>query len=383
LTDRERILAILEGESPDRIPWIPRLLIWHRAHKIAGTLPTKVQNTDLRQAEQALGMGNPAREGQIYRIEYENMEVNVREEKYDGGVKTITEYITPKGTVDHTTNTSDEFAGLGIEGYIREKTPLKKPEDYDIWEYIVENTVYIPTYEEYKVYDKEVGESGLPMVATGDCPFHTWLLNLVGYEQAYLHFHDFPDRVKRLLSLMAQKEKENLWDIIAKSPARLILHGTHFDSQMTPPHFFSEYITPYYQEFTKLLHEHGKSLTWHADNDTSKLFPLIKEAGFDMAECFATDPLAKCTLEDARSAWGTSIIIWGGIPSVILEDFYPAEKFESYMENLFHTIAPGDAFILGVSDNVMPGAEFWRLERIAEMVEKHGYYPIKNSKKFI
>ena len=95
-----------------------------------------------------------------------------------------------------------------------------------------------------------------------------------------------------------------------------------------------------------------------------------------MVECFATDPLAKCTLEDARAAWGTSIIIWGGVPSVILEEWYPAEQFESHIRDLFRTIAPGDAFIMGVSDNVMPGAEVWRLERIAELVEQYGYYPI-------
>ncbi len=378
MTDRERVLAILEGDSPDRIPWIPRLLIWHRARNLAGTLPPRLKGKDLRQAEQALGMGNPARDGQIFRLEYENMELNVNEERYDGGVKTTYTYLTPKGAVRYATRTSDEFAGLGIEGYIREEHPLKGPEDYDIWEYIVENTVYVPTYDEYEAYDREVGGSGLPMVNAGDCPFHYWLLELVGYEKAYLHFHDFPDRVKRLLDLMAKKEKENLWELVAKSPAKLILHGSHFDSQMTPPHYFSEYITPYYQGFSQLLHDHGKSLTFHADNDTSQLFPLVKESGFDMVECFATDPLAKCTLEDARAAWGTSIIIWGGVPSVVLEEWYPAEQFESHIRDLFRTIAPGDAFIMGVSDNVMPGAEVWRLERIAELVEQHGYYPIRN-----
>lgn len=46
------------------------------------------------------------------------------------------------------------------------------------------------------------------------------------------------------------------------------------------------------------------------------------------------------------------------------------------MHNVFRTIAPGDAFILGVADNVMPNARLDRLERITEMVEEWGYYPI-------
>jgi hypothetical protein len=27
-TDRERLVAILKGEPVDRIPWIPRILLW-------------------------------------------------------------------------------------------------------------------------------------------------------------------------------------------------------------------------------------------------------------------------------------------------------------------------------------------------------------------
>lgn len=42
----------------------------------------------------------------------------------------------------------------------------------------------------------------------------------------------------------------------------------------------------------------------------------------------------------------------------------------------FRTVAPGDAFILGVADNVMPNAQLERLERITQMVEDWGHYPI-------
>jgi hypothetical protein len=46
------------------------------------------------------------------------------------------------------------------------------------------------------------------------------------------------------------------------------------------------------------------------------------------------------------------------------------------MRALFYTIAPGDAFILGVADNVMAEARIERVERVSEMVAKIGRYPI-------
>ena len=95
-----------------------------------------------------------------------------------------------------------------------------------------------------------------------------------------------------------------------------------------------------------------------------------------MAECFVTAPMVPVTLEEARAVFGTEVIIWGGIPSVMLCEPVTDEEFEEYMLSLFRTIAPGDAFILGVSDNVMTNSLLSRVEKITEMVETYGNYPI-------
>ena len=63
MTNRERLLAIMDGRPPDRIPWIPRLLLWYNAHKKAGTLPARYRGMTLRQIERDLGVGTPARDG--------------------------------------------------------------------------------------------------------------------------------------------------------------------------------------------------------------------------------------------------------------------------------------------------------------------------------
>jgi len=96
-----------------------------------------------------------------------------------------------------------------------------------------------------------------------------------------------------------------------------------------------------------------------------------------MAECFCTAPMVSVTLEEARAAWGKDVIIFGGVPSIVLEPSMPEAEFEAYMRDLFRAIAPGDAFILGVADNVMPTSLIERVERISELVEQHGAYPVQ------
>ena len=238
------------------------------------------------------------------------------------------------------------------------------------------HTEYSATYDEFAAYDAEIGEDGYPLVSAGDCPFHAFLQRLAGYQAGFYMLYDYRDRVERLLEVMEEVDRERMWPLVVDSPARLILHGVHLDSMVTPPPLFSQYITPYYRDFSALLHERGKTLGAHLDNDTRLILEHIREAGFDLADTFTTEPQVTCTLKEARDVWGTDVIIWGAVPSVILEDAFTDDAFETYMRGVFRTAAPGDAFVLGVADNVMPNARVERLERITEMVEAWGGYPI-------
>ena len=372
MTNRERVLAIIDGKSPDRIPWIPRLLLWWYYHRNRGTLPEKYRGWRLREIERDLGMGTPARDGRVFTKRCKSVDVVTTR----NGLDTLTEYVTPIGTISSRTRRTPELDLAGIQPTEVEK-PLKGPKDYDVMMYIVENTEYFPCYEEYLAYEEEIGDDGYPLVSMGDCPFHTFLEKLAGYEQGYLDLADDPQRVERLLDLMAQKEREEMWPVAAQSPARLLAHGSHFDSQLTPPPMYEKYITPYYQGFTDLLHRNGKVLAMHADNDSRRILTHLADSGFDMVECFTTAPLVRCTMKEARDAWGAEMIIWGGVPSIIIEDEFPGEEFEEYMLDLFRTIAPGDAFILGVADNVTGPASLSRLVRIGEMLEEYGNYPVQ------
>ena len=67
MTNRERVLAVLAGEPPDRIPWIARLQLWYNARTAEGTMPERFRGRSLREVEQMVGTGNPARDSRVYR----------------------------------------------------------------------------------------------------------------------------------------------------------------------------------------------------------------------------------------------------------------------------------------------------------------------------
>jgi hypothetical protein len=214
------------------------------------------------------------------------------------------------------------------------------------------------------------------MVGVGDAPFHQFLLQGVGYSNGFYHLADYPKEVEHLLAVMTEVQRERMWPVAADSPARLLLHGVHHSSMFTPPPVYEQYVLPYYQEFMPLMHEHGKSVAMHADNDTSLILDHLERAGYDMLECFVTAPMVPLTLEQARQALGNRVILYGCLPSLVFAPSFPEQDFRDYVDQMFEAIAPGDAIILGAADNVMPDSVIERVAYVSEVVAERGIYPI-------
>jgi hypothetical protein len=155
------------------------------------------------------------------------------------------------------------------------------------------------------------------------------------------------------------------------------MNGFHLSSQMTPPRLFRKFILPYYEEANAYLRTHGKWTVMHADDDVSHIMDLIEQAGWDMLDCFVTAPMVPLTLAEARATWGDRVILSGGLPSVLLLPEVPEETFRAYVDDVFRVIAPGDAFVLAVADNVMPNSAIERIAWVGEQVEGRGRYPIE------
>jgi uroporphyrinogen-III decarboxylase len=134
---------------------------------------------------------------------------------------------------------------------------------------------------------------------------------------------------------------------------------------------------PHLQKLADMLHPKGKLLLCHCDGENKGLLDLIPESGMDIAEAVCPQPMTKVTITEVKKAFKGKVTIFGGIPSVILmEESMSDEEFEKFMKDLFGEIAPGNRFILGVSDTTPPDAKFERLVRITEMVQEWGKLPM-------
>jgi hypothetical protein len=162
---------------------------------------------------------------------------------------------------------------------------------------------------------------------------------------------------------------EGMKQVVADSPAEVILLGGNYDDSITYPAFFRQYILPALKEYAERLHQRGKFLLTHTDGENRKLMPLYLEAGFDVADSVCPYPMTRLKLDEILEAFRGRITVLGGIPSVLLcEGSATFDDFRRFFDDLVERYGRSTRFILGVSDMVTADCEWDRLLYITENV---------------
>ena len=374
MTFRERIWAAIRGEPMDCIPWAPRWELWYEAAKSDGRLPERYRSRSFFDITRDLRMGIKGNRGPLYRSELHDVEVRVRTK----GNETLTEYETPVGTVSTRFRITPDLEQQGVRG-LELGHMIEGHEDYGPVLFIVEHTKLTPTPEEFLAYEESIGEDGVAMAESHDCPIHRIMREFTGYQNFYYQLYDHPNEIEELLEVLTE-QGERILQFAIESPAQIIRHDGNYDTQITPPPIYEKYFLPWFQHFTGELHAAGKSVCTHTDGHNDGLMALILESGFDIAEAFTSPPMTNIGVAQARALWGDRITIWGGIAATMMSLSVPEDAFEAHVCQVLREAVPGDHFILGTGDNVPTDSSLERIQRVTELVEELGGYPLERAK---
>jgi hypothetical protein len=209
-------------------------------------------------------------------------------------------------------------------------------------------------------------------------PFQQVLLEYLGETPLFYALYDNPSELLKLLDLL----DEQLTDILIRLGEfhyPYVEFPDNLTSSMTNPRLFRDFCLPGYQKYTEILSQQGKISGSHTDGNLQGLLGLLAESGLDVCESVSPYPLSGCTFEEIWSAWPKGPVIWGGIPSPILETGTSEADFRQWVERLFQVIGqagePGAVRnhrlpILGVVDLFMYHNSIERVCKIAKRVEQ-------------
>jgi len=366
MTHKQKVLAAARGERLDKLPFGARIDLWYNYNSAHDTLPRKYKGWNQVDILRDLGAGVQYRHLPVVKEEYQDMEVI---EKSDPPYVT-TEFRTPLGLVYKKT-LFNPYEGPW-QGYDVEKL-FKSEKDYPIIKYVLEHTIPVSDFEEYRKVSDQIGEDGI--VRTGGAsPAQYIMRDIMGYELFFYELMDHPTKVEELLELVKDLERKK-YEMAVKLDLEIIQVCENWSDDIHTP-VFKKYFTPWFQEITALLHAHGKLAIAHLDGENKRLIPLFLDTHIDVAEAWTPAPMTLVTTAELRKAWGDRVTIWGGVPATLFEPTCSDEEFDNYVINLFKEIAPGYNFIVGLGDNLPFDGKIERVRRIVELIDKYGSLPI-------
>ncbi len=360
-TRRQRMQAVFSGATLPVPPVSIRINLWYQDAVSRGTLPKDWSGDTVADIEDRLGFCRSARWRARPRLVFPGNTVK----ESDQGDQHITRYDFPGAALKKVEQKTVEQARAGMRG-TTVRYPVNDKASCSALLKAMENAWLEADLAGLADFDREVGDAGLPLLILGSCPAHALMLDWFGYQNFFYALADYPEILIELIAAFETIYRRDLWEPALRTPAELIMHGNHLADATTPPPLFRRFFLPYFQHFNARVHEAGKKALWHADAQMGTLLELVLEAGFDGADCLATAPLVKQTMADYDQVWQNRIVKWGGLPGTLFNPEIPETEFLKHVEALQSFTRDRSGFIIGASDNVMPGACWKRIKMLSD-----------------
>ncbi|MFX1453093.1 MAG: uroporphyrinogen decarboxylase family protein [Promethearchaeota archaeon] len=374
---KERIMAVLHHETPDFIPFTTYL------HEVA--LAGLAFSEPWRKLlDKGLGL-NLTFLAPIYKVKCPNVTMKIIHDYGNATSWSLVDVLnamqsphdvygsitTPKGSVSIKTHWKSliltEIPWFDEAGYVIKDLP-----DYDVVKYIIEDTEYIPEYDQIKAIELAAGSFGVVPAFMPKSPIQA-MIQMMGYRRFSLDYYTHRKEFEELYRLIYKKELE-VYKIAAESPAEIIWTADNVNGQITTPKIFEQYSIPFYNEVSNTLHKQNKIYVVHMDGLIANLVDLIPKTKIDAIESFTPPPMGDLPLEEAKKKWKDKII-WANFPETI--SLHGKKAIKEKTLEMLKSVAPGDNFLLGVSES-FPSAlhELDAITTILKTINKYGKYPI-------
>lgn len=387
MNKRERILAMLRGEKPDKLLWCADLAYWIDYLNDEKLMPEKYLEAEANSANEKLSMGLAAPFNspgllQLHRdldvgfylqgyfpfdVVYDDtVKVEtVYEDVKHGQLRTIT-VTTPVGVMEEVWEYRFSTHSWGPKKHM-----CKGVEDIPKLRYLYEHTTYVPNYKTAEERVPLVDGIGVVLVYIPKAPIMEMIALRAGIETVVDMLDEDEEAFEELLAVMEKKHDEAC-EIALKAPCECIMCPDNLSSGSIGRNLYRKYDMPYAKKWTDRIRAAGKYSFVHLDGTLNPLLTDVCEAGYDVIEGLTPKPMGDIDYEDMRPLASENAILWGCIPSNIFDPDFPDDAFDAYVIKLIGQMVKDGRSVLAVGDQVVPRTRPERIIRVNELVEKYG-----------
>jgi hypothetical protein len=357
MTPRERFVALLDGQVPDRLPLLADLSYWYSARQDERSLDARYQGDEgyLRLHEDL---------GCVFYYDYagggvlgESLE-DVDQESFAQGPETVHRVRTRAGELTGRTRYLPDSHCRACTEYM-----VKRPEDLRAVRAFCESRRFSPRFDEYLKRRESIGQRGLPSALLPRSPLPALLVEWAGVElTTYLSVDARPEFEMTLQCMDAALDPA--YEIACRSPAPLFHFTDNLSSEIVGG-LYARYLAPFHRKRIRQFHDCRKKAAVHLDGTIRGLLGPLAATGVDAVESLTTAPVGDLSLENLRAEAGDDrVVLWGGLPGALFSVPYGKVHVQRQVEAIRRIFGRGGRFIPGTADQVPPDADI-ELVRLA------------------
>jgi len=386
---RERILAALNLEEPDRVPCHTILIDANNVDKILG----KPQITDFDTFEQ-VKRDNPDNWVKEMSALVESVETSVFSRMVEAaieiGLDCMQVGIVPVEFIDDPNEErnllKDPFGRIwearDNEGNFNPYYLYGTTNSIEKWEEVKEN-LKGPMTEKYTKFVKKFyrrinkkHKDKIFVAVTNDLAgvFESASqgMGMTFYSRI---LHKDPNLIKEVHEVIAQFTKDCYMSYMDAGAELFIESGdlAYKTGPMMSPKKFYEVLLPAYKMITDAVHERGGKIVLHTDGRVTPLLDFVVDCGFDGLH--SLEPTASVDLAFVKKKVGDKLCLMGNIDVAhILVDATKEEVYDA-VKYAIKTGGPGGGFVVSAA-NMHPGVNVPNLRWMVEATKEFGTYPL-------
>ena len=313
MTSRERLLAVLNGQMPDRVPISCYELVGYDAHNFCNQEPSYQSLMDyIREKTDCICMWEPSSNEKLAFSACDPHFQRVRKELPDGYEITSTVQLGGRTLTRRDRKINNIYTNWVTE-------PLcKDTDDIDAIMTLPFEPLTFSNEDSARI-QAEVGDHGILMPSIPDPAFYA--MDMMEFGEAMVWVTTETEHFAEVVKEFHRRNQINLRRMLETTPADLYrIYGPEYVCPpYLPPKFFEKFMLPYLTDMVSLIHEYGRKVRIHSHGRISKVVDMIVETGCDGIDPCEEAPDGDTTLEELKARVGDKVTLFGSMQLKMLE----------------------------------------------------------------
>lgn len=380
MTSRERLLTVLAGDIPDRVP----VSFFVQEEYLSWYYPKREKIRRLEEAvdcarELSFDLMVRGKEFEIphfMKKSFINWELSSYERVEKDNLFVIFEIKTPGGTLRQVEVGPDiRRGGTGIHRSIAEYL-IKDERDFEIFSRYVPS-IDAETINGMKLYAehsrKVIGETGI-CVPWGWAGVYNQASNYRNVQELMMDALVNPEFYEAYMEKITELEIEYNTALADFSVDAVGIQGNIANSGMVGKDFFEEYILPYEKRLIDALNSKSKYTVYHNCGKARVLMGCYAKMGLTAWETLAEGPQGDNDLELAKKEIGQSLVLIGNIDQVNFLKTATREQIEQRVQDIMKKGKPEGKYIFAGSDFLEKDTPIENVKAAIEAAKVYGRY---------